>query len=268
LPPEEPAALNPPDGAILYYSLKADSSAPVTIEIYDAAKQLVRRYSSADKPEVSEQELEKELAVPTYWVDMPRNLSARMGMHRFVWDLHYAPPAALRHDYPISAIYHDTPRFPLGALAMPGEYTVKLTVDGISYTQPMTVVMDPRVKTPVAGLKQQFDLSIRVCDLMGKDFAALQEVRALRVKLKGADLDKEAAAIEGVAGAGFGPRAAGGQSLSRLNGDLAGILESLQGTDAAPLPRAAPAVAEMEQSLNALLARWQTLKAKVPADLR
>jgi hypothetical protein len=228
----------------------------------------VRRYSSADKPEITEPELEKELAVPTYWVRMPRILSARAGMHRVIWSLHYPSPAALRHDYPISAIYHNTPRFPLGTVVLPGEYTVKLTVDGTSYTQPLTIAMDPRVKTPPAGLKQQFDLSIRVCDLMGKDYAALQEVRALRPKLKGSDLDKEAAAIEGVAGPGFGPRAAGAQSLSRLNGDLAGILESLQGTDAVPLPRAAPAVAELEQSLNALLARWQALRAKAPADLR
>jgi hypothetical protein len=240
----------------------------VTLEIYDAAKQLVRRYSSADKPDVTEQELEKELAVPTYWVRPPRILSAGAGMHRFVWDVHYPSPAALRHDYPISAIYHNTPRFPLGPVVMPGEYTVKLTVDGTSYSQPLSIVMDPRVKTPPAGLRQQFDLSSRVCDLMNKDYAAIQEVRALRAKLKGSDLDKEAAAIEGAAGLGFGPRAAGAQSLSRLNGDLAGILESLQGTDAAPLPRAAPAVAELEQTLNTLLSRWQALKAKAPADLR
>ncbi len=262
LPPEEPTAQNPPDGAILYYALKADSATPVTLEIFDASKKLVRRYASDDIPEVTEQELEKELAVPTYWVRMPRILSARAGMHRFVWDLHYPPPGALRHDYPISAIYHDTPRFPLGTVVMPGEYTVKLTVGGTSYSQPLTVAMDPRVKTGLAGLKQQFDLSSKVCDLMNKDYAALMDLRALRVKLKGSELDKEAAAIEGAAGPGFGPRAAGGQSLARLNGDLAGILESLQGTDAAPLPRSGPAVAEQEQALNGLLGRLQALKAR------
>ncbi|MDP8979513.1 MAG: glycoside hydrolase [Acidobacteriota bacterium] len=262
LPPEEPAAQNPPDGAILYYALKADSATPVTLEIFDASRKLVRRYASNDKPDVTEQELEKELAVPTYWVRMPRILSARAGMHRFVWDLHYPPPGALRHDYPISAIYHNTPRFPLGTVVLPGEYTVKLTVAGTSYSQPLTVAMDPRVKTGPAGLKQQFDLSSKVYDLMNKDYAALMELRALRVKLKGSELDKEAAVIEGAAGPGFGQRAAGGQSLARLNGDLAGILESLQGTDSTPLPRSAPAVAELEQALNGLLGRLQTLKGK------
>ncbi len=42
LPPEEPAGQNPPDGAILYYYLKAAASGPVTLEISDAAGKLVR----------------------------------------------------------------------------------------------------------------------------------------------------------------------------------------------------------------------------------
>jgi hypothetical protein len=72
-------------------------------------------------------------------------------MHRFVWDLRYTPPDALRHDYPMTAVYHNTPREPRGPIALPGEYTVKLTVDGKSFTQPLTLKMDPRVKTPPAG---------------------------------------------------------------------------------------------------------------------
>ena len=56
------------------------------------------------------------------------------------------PPESVEHEYPISAIYHDTPRYPLGPAALPGRYTVKLTVDGRSYTRPPTIKMDPRVK--------------------------------------------------------------------------------------------------------------------------
>ena len=79
-------------------------------------------------------------------------------MHRFVWDLHYPPPDSLEHEYPISAIYHDTPRTPLGPPVLPGKYSVKLTVNGISYTQPLTIKMDPRVKVTVADLALQFRL--------------------------------------------------------------------------------------------------------------
>ncbi len=67
-------------------------------------------------------------------------------MHRFVWDLHAAPTGEARRrggEYPISAIYQDTPGIQ-GEWMPPGTYTVQLTVDGRTYTQPLTVIPDPR----------------------------------------------------------------------------------------------------------------------------
>ena len=255
LPPEEPAGENPPDGAIVYYHLKTTASAPVTIEIFDALKKLVRRYASDDKPEP----IDPELNVPTYWIRPTAIPDASAGMHQFVWDLHYAPPDALSHEYPISAIYRDTPRYPLGASVLPGVYTVKLTVDGKSYTQPLTVKMDPRVKTPAAGLLQQFTLSTKVTDMMHRDYEALDEVKALRAKHP--DLEQEAAALEGSGGGRFG-RGAAGESLSKLNGDLASVLGVLQGAEAAPTTQAVRAVTELEATLNRLLEKTSELKAK------
>ena len=118
LPPDEPAAANPPDGAILDYSLPAAAST-VTLEILDAQGHLVRRFSNTDKPDITEEELQKQL-IPLYWVRKPRQLSTEAGMHRWVWDLHYPAPVSTRHDYPIAAIPHDTPRFPLGPTVLPG----------------------------------------------------------------------------------------------------------------------------------------------------
>ena len=132
LPPDEPFAANPPDGAILDYYLPHASS-PVTLEILDARGQLVRKFSSTDKPEVSEEELKKQL-IPLYWLRPFHALSADAGMHRWVWDLHYPPPDSTRHEYPISAIPGDTPRLPLGPTALPGTYTARLTADGKNYT--------------------------------------------------------------------------------------------------------------------------------------
>ncbi len=111
LPPEMPVGQNPPDGAILDYTLKANSG-PVTLDIYNAKGELVRRYSSNDQPP----QPEKDLNVPTYWIRPPQTLSNEAGMHRFVWDLRYAPPKSLQHEYPISAIYRNTPEEPRGAL--------------------------------------------------------------------------------------------------------------------------------------------------------
>src|SRR5271157_1316610 len=142
LPPEEPAGKNPPDGAILYYCLKSAASGEIALEILDSGNTLVRRFSSADKPEAPA----PTLNVATEWLRPFQPLSAAAGMHRFIWDLHAAPAAGGRGGRggpPISAIYRDTP-VAQGEWMPPGTYTVKLTVDGRSYTAPLLVKPDPR----------------------------------------------------------------------------------------------------------------------------
>ena len=133
LPPDEPAAANPPDGAVIDYYLASAASGPVKLEILDARGQVVRSFSSTDQPEASEADLKKQL-IPLYWLRPFRALSAEAGMHRWVWDLHYQTPNSLRHEYPIAAIPGDTPRLPLGPTALPGHYTVRLTANGKSQT--------------------------------------------------------------------------------------------------------------------------------------
>ena len=184
-----------------------NASDSVVIEVLDAAGKLVRRYSSADQPPPPE----NDLTYPSYWIRPPQIPAAAPGMHRFVWDLRYTPPDALRHDYPMTATYHDTPREPRGPIALPGEYTVKLTVDGKSFTQPLTVKMDPRVKTAPAALKQQFDLAMKVVEMMSRTKSP----------------DK-----------------------ARVNGELSRVLEAIEGADAAPTPQMAAAVAELQQRIR------------------
>src|SRR5262249_14289758 len=127
---------------------------------------------------------EKEINVPTYWVRPERLPSASAGMHRFIWDLHYPAPDSLDRDYPISAIPHDTPLYPLGPTAVPGDYTVKLIVGGKTYSRPLTLKMDPRVKISAEDLHKQFQAEMKIADALHRDFEALQQVQALRAKLK------------------------------------------------------------------------------------
>jgi photosystem II stability/assembly factor-like uncharacterized protein len=140
LPPEEPAGKNPPDGAILYYYLKS-ASTPVTLDILDTNGKVVTRFESTDKSDPPD----ANLNIPTYWIRPHQPLAASAGMHRFIWDLHGASTGSSggRAGYPISAIYRDTPGR-RGPWMPPGIYTVRLTVDGRSYTQPLVVKPDPR----------------------------------------------------------------------------------------------------------------------------
>jgi photosystem II stability/assembly factor-like uncharacterized protein len=135
LPQEEPAGENPPEGAILYYALAAPAKV-VTLEILDPAGKLFRRFSSEDKPEPVN---EAELQIPTYWIRPPQVLSAKEGMHRFVWDTYGEPPKEGRRGYPMSAIFGNTPAVPRGPRAAPGAYRVRLTADGFHMEWPLTL---------------------------------------------------------------------------------------------------------------------------------
>ncbi len=210
LPPEEPAGENPPDGAVIDYYLP--SASPVSIAIYDARGALVRRYRSTD----AAVPVDPEINVPTYWVRPTRIPSGAAGMHRFVWDYRYADPPANSHDYPISAIEHDTPRIPQGVLALPGTYTVKLRVGNHTYAQTLALHMDPRVAISRRTLRAQFDLASRIVALMQRTYAHAKS----------------------------NPR------YAALNARLASLLDVVEGADAAPTAQTAAAVDAVERELG------------------
>ncbi|MGI8962215.1 MAG: VPS10 domain-containing protein [Bryobacteraceae bacterium] len=280
LPPEEPVGQNPPDGAVIDYSIGDSSigagSGPVTLAIYDSKDRLVRRYSSEEKPEKTDAELQNELTIPIYWVRPPRILSGAAGMHRFVWDLRYSPPKALHHEYPIAAINRDTPRTPLGPWVLPGAYTIKLTAAGKSHSQPLTVVMDPRTQTPPEELQKQLTLSSRLSNMMGEDYDALSQVRALREHVRNLEekqtgnlknalesFGKQLLTLEGEGSLGSQGRADQSQrSLSVLNDELARVLEIVQGSDNGPTTQAIAAVEDLQKSLQEQLSTWNQLKTQ------
>ena len=280
LPPEEPAGQNPPDGAIINYYLRGDSKTPVTLEIFDSKNQLVRRYSSDDKPAAVNP---NDYAVPTYWFRQPQVLEAKAGMQRFVWDFKYAPPSAFARGFPISAIYRDTPLYPLGLSVLPGTYTVKLTANGESRSEPLTVKIDPRVKTPLAGLTQQFSLSLEAYRGMQQTSEAVERIRKLRAQIKTAiqrvdrgplaealnALDKKAAAIGGEGRSdASSPGLPGGTidmrepNLTRLNNGFSSLMEHLQNADLPPTVPMVTAASELQKVQARLVADWNQLKAK------
>jgi len=261
IPPEEPAGQNPPDGAIINYYLKSKSAAPITLEIYDSANKLVRRFASDDKPMTVDM---SRVNPPEYWVRPFQPLKNEAGMQRFVWNLQYPNPPADRYDLPISAIYKDTPFVPEGPLVMPGTFTVKLTVNGKSYTQNLSVKIDPRVITPTPGLQQQFALSIEAYEGIKQTSAMLETVRKLQAKLKSAN-DKEFEAklnslLNGKGG--NSPVPLSEFPLSRLNGAFVGLLDTLQDADVMPSSQAISAAADLRIALRNAAKTWSELKAE------
>ena len=275
LPPDEPAGQNPPDGAILDYYLGAVSSGTVTLEVSDGAGKLIRRYSSDDPIEP----VDPNLAIPTYWIRPPHPLSNAPGMHRFLWDMHYQPMREGRGGFSMQAIVHDTPPVNGAPWVMPGTYTVKLTSNGQSYTQPMTVKMDPRVKTPMAGLTEQFSLSKKLYDEILESSQRLDEARALRKQIEQLKeraatardaleaFDKKLVEIAGGGGRGGGRflPPSGPDTISSVQGALSGLLGLLQGADVAPTSQAVAAVNDREKALAAVMARWKGLQQDLAA---
>ena len=265
LPPDEATAQNPPDGAIIDYHLGPSTSGPVTLEILDSAGKLVRRYSSDDPVPPPE----PMLVIPAYWVRPPHPLSNAPGTHRFLWDMHYPPLKDERAEYPISAIPHDTAPAPSSPWAMPGNYTVKLTVNGKSYTQPFVVKMDPRVHTPPAELAQQFTLSKQLYDDIVRTSGVLEEIRAARAKTQQAKdtaLDEKLAALAGTpaggrgGGGGRGAAAGGPDTFNSVNAALKSLMRLIQEADVAPTTQAVAAAADRRKALASLMTRWTELK--------
>ena len=215
-PKEEPVGENPPEGVLISYWLKRATQGPVTIEILAPDGSVVRRYSSADP--VTPVPDAASAAVPRYWYAPPRPLSAAPGLHRFVWDVHYQPLATgSGRGLSIAAVPGRAAPAPGGPWAAPGSYTVRLTADGRSYTQPIEVKQDPRVRTPREVMARAYALTDSAYRTAVRLQVALAEAAALRAQVaarKRQATGAELRALEGfdsavVTLAGAQPAAAG-----------------------------------------------------------
>lgn len=253
LPQEEPAGQNPPDGAIIDYYLKDNAKAVVSLEIMDQAGKVIRVYKSNDQPYAV-----PPVNIPLYWIRPQQTLSASQGSHRFIWDLH-TQPLNLPPTYDIAAIYGQTAPNPTSPWVMPGNYTVKLTVDGKSYTQPLLVKMDPRVKTSFTELKKQYGLSdacYQKLKLVTVQADQLQQMQArlkkiqpkasaeLAVTLKAMDAD--ALTLQN------GNPENKGETLNHLKSSLITLMTLLQESDMPVTTQASTAVTQANASFNQL----------------
>ena len=143
-------------------------------------RQLVREYSSRESAQAAPS---LRRTFPTTGSGIRNRSRSNAGQNRFVWDLRYAPPPVLRHEYPISAMYQNTPGLPLGAMVTPGKYSVRLTVSGRTFEQPLEVAMDPRVDVSSEALVEQLSLERKILDLVAASYDFYRRAVALRQTL-------------------------------------------------------------------------------------
>ena len=244
-PPELPAGDNPPDGAIIDYALGADASGPVRLEIVTAAGRVIRSYSS-DEPAVDPDPAVDPVAynrlcqktpsapdcgLPLYWPAPQQRLSTRAGLHRFTWDMRYQPIG----DNPRSgeveatgAVPHRSEHTPAAPWAPAGRYTVRLTVNGKAYTQPLTVRLDPRVKTPAAGLTQLATLSREMYDLAATAQAAYLKGGAQRDSTLAKARDGALAAAMAMQDADVAPTAAQMARCARARAQVNAVMARIK----------------------------------------
>lgn len=272
LPPDEPAGENPPDGAMIDYFLSKDATGPVTIEIKDSKDQSVRKYSSTDTPVEANP---KRLRIPSYWIRPLQSVSTKAGMHRFLWDMHYTPVPNVEPEFPMQATYRNTAPEATSPWAAPGDYTVTLTVNGRTFSQPLSVVMDPRIRTSTADLQQQFDLSWKLYQLrlklapIGKKFGDVAE-QLTKLKAKAAERPDITQKLEAFAQAlmKFGPphpRPGAPPSLFVLESTTR-LFNDIQGADAVPTAAVNAAATDLETKVGPMMDAWKKLlESDLPA---
>ncbi|MCG6987068.1 MAG: hypothetical protein LJF06_02605, partial [Gemmatimonadetes bacterium] len=254
-----------PRGALIDYYLRSAPATPVTLEVLDARDSVVNRFTSA-------KDGSRGQALP-----------AEAGGNRFVWNLRYAGPPPLR--VPGGPIFESGQ--PMTPTVVPGSYTVRLTVDGHAYTEPLTVALDPRIRATPEGLARQLDLMRQINHALSQDHEAFNRIAGLRQQLRGivdrlgsdtsmrAVVDSARALdvrADTLAVRFFQYRAKAAKWLFmnypiQLNAKLVGLERSVGGSDDAPTAQDFATYRELRRELDARLAEWRAMKQRDVASL-
>jgi photosystem II stability/assembly factor-like uncharacterized protein len=309
-PPEWAAGENPPPGALIDYYLPADTSGDVKLEILGtqgAAKDMVlRSYSSSDParnpdPGSDPAAYDKKVCqqtpnspdcnVPLYWPAPQQVIKTSAGMHRFSWDMHYDPLPGGGGGGGRgggvgggnNAVPHRTYPGVNSPWIAPGTYTVRLTANGQSQTQPITIKLDPRIKITPA-VQQIFTLTTQMEDGARNAAAAYKDARAMAAKLKDGPkspanpandalikkLEEIAPAEVSTDGGGGGGR--GGfatpaapptpANLGNIGSRMVGAASAMQASEMPPTEAQLKACSQQQADYTALMAKWSGLKGK------
>jgi hypothetical protein len=271
----QPVGENPPSGAIVYYYLPSAPKGVVALEFLDASGKVVRRYSNEEK---------KEAETPPEWPDQPtpvEKIPAEVGVNRFAWDLRLQGPTPLPGE-PGAEFRNRGPMVP------PGAYQVRLTADGKSYTAPLELKMDPRVKASGGDLEKQSELGRKIVAEVSELHEAVAAIREVRTQTRGLakrfgnDNDARYASLVS-AGKDFDKKSFDLESqLLQVNSKsseanlnypvliderLHSLLASVESADAAPTKQQYEVFDALEKEAQPLLAQYRELMSKDLAAL-
>jgi photosystem II stability/assembly factor-like uncharacterized protein len=264
MPKDEALAPNPPAGAYIDYFLRAAATQPVTLDILEESGARIRRYSSADPVSVADP---AKLRTSPEWFETPAQLRTTPGMHRFVWPLRYPAPEKLG-----ALRWMDND----GIWARPGTYKAVLTVDGQTFTQPLTVAPDPRLKLADSAYDEQFAMARDVVTRWTVVHAALSEAEKLleslaaqRAAASGDALARLVAREERVA-AVTGEDWSGAktdapvppQTLRALDQAFSSLYAAVDGADVAPTVDAREGFTRLRAMAEKTLAEWEKVKGE------
>ncbi len=304
------AGQNPPAGAVIYYYLKTEIKKPeekkdekkdeasnaeaskassassaggkaagnagtgeekkaesrVKIEILDSAAKVIRTYPPKNAPPAEGEE-------NFFSRTRPEEIPAQAGINRFVWDLRYEGTPRI----PNSPLWGGSTD---GPTAVPGDYQVRLTVDGKSQTQPLKIVPDPRLQVTAEDLKKQFDLMQQILGKVTQVHDAVRQIRDVRAQISavnkrlkeeknpnakeladaGAALDKKMTVVEEAL---IQTKAKSGQDVLnypiRLNNLLVALGGVVSSADASPTKQDYEMYDDLSKQADEQLAKWDEI---------
>jgi len=251
-------AANPPAGALIDYALKSEPKSEITLDILDAQGKLMRHLSSTQTT--------KEVQPPE-WPDqiVPNDkIPAGAGMNRLIWDLRMSDPEQVP-----GAFYAGLP--PRGPRVAPGQYTVKLTVAGKSYEQPLTMKPDPRSAGDLAAIRAKIDLQLAVVHDIDRLHHAVNEIRKAREALQKSnapDTKQRLAALDPIEQTLIQVNMKGSEANlafpGMLNEQLATFAATQDDADTAPTQQHRAMFENLHAQLEAQLAKWDALRGEKP----
>jgi photosystem II stability/assembly factor-like uncharacterized protein len=268
---------NPPGGAIINYYLESvpGEKEEVTLEILDSKGKVVRKFSNQKKNDKDDDGL-----APEFPDEQKRNekLPVQAGLNRFEWDLHYEKPTVI----PGAAGWGGGPA---GPEALPGSYQVKLTAGGKTYSEPLEIKLDPRLKTSREDLAKQFDLMTKIAASVNDAHNTVKQIRdihtqitALKKRLSdephgkelietGDELDKKMKAVEDeiIQSKSKSTEDALNYPI-KLNDKLMALGGTVESADAAPTKQSYEVYDMLRGRLEAQLTKWKEIQSKDLAD--